>query len=1098
MKRSIGGLLVLVVALVAAAGAEPSRVDRPDAKMLRFPDISANRIVFSYASDLWTVSRQGGLARRLSSPKGRELFPKFSPDGRQVAFSGNYDGNTDVYVVSSEGGLPRRLTHHPDADLVVDWYPDGSAVLFRSTMESPVRRYHKLFRQPLEGGLPQPLPLAYGELASFNDDGSKMVFQIISREMRNWKRYRGGMASDLWLYDFGKKVSERITDFDGTDAVPMWRGDTVYFLSDRDDQKRLNIWAMDAASREVRQVTRFTEYDVKWPSLGPDAIVFENGGRLHVLDLESERSSPVEVVVPADLPDIRPKRKSLAGRVEAFSLSPSGKRALFGARGEVFTIPQKHGSARNLTGTSGIAERYPAWSPDGRWVAYLSDRTGEYELYVQAHDGKGKPRQVTREGKVYRYAPVWSPDSKQIAFSDKTGCLYTVSAEGGSPKLVDRDERGRLSTYTWSSDSRWLAYGKRMENGQGAIWISDVEKGERQPVTGGYYHDAMPVFDPSGDYVYFYSDRHLRPVRGDLDATWVYPNTTGIYAVTLRDDLDSPLAPRSDEEEAKDDEKEDGEDGEAEKKDGKDKAEKDEKGKDKSITIDFEGIESRVVRLPIDPGNFGALRAVKGKVVFMRRPAAGAEKRGKPPGTLVAYDLKKREEETVISGINAFGLSSDGKKVIYRSKSTYGVTDLKKGKKVGDGKIKTDKMVAWINPRQEWRQIFLESWRVERDYFYDPNMHGVDWMAVRKHYEKLLPYVMDREDLNYVIGEMIAELNCSHTYVRGGDMERPATIPVGLLGCDFTLDGEMGLYRFSRIHSGAPWDANARSPLRRPGISVAEGTYLLSVDGRPVDTGKDPWAAFQGLSGEVVRLTVSENGSEAQARDVIVKPISSERRLRYLAWVEENRARVEKASGGRVGYIHVPDTGTEGQNELVRQFIPQRLKEALVVDERFNGGGQVPDRFIELLNRPIYNYWARRDSKGNHSPYVAHVGPKVMLMNQWSGSGGDALPYYFRKAGLGPLIGRRTWGGLIGYSGNPKPIDGGQLTAPSFGFWHVEGRWGIEGYGVDPDYDVENPPHELATGRDAQLEKAISVIMDTLEKEPPVRPKRPPYPDRSK
>jgi tricorn protease len=1089
---------ILLYLSVAAAAAQPAHTEMPDARMLRFPDVSADRIVFVYAGDLWTVSENGGLARKLSSPKGQELFPKFSPNGQVIAFSGNYDGNTDVYVMSADGGTPKRLTHHPEADLVVEWYPDGKHILYRSRMISPSRRFNRFFKQSIEGGMPETLALPYGELASFSPDGKRMVFQFLDRQFRHWKRYRGGWASDLWLYDFTRNTSEKLTDFEGTDAIGMWHKNTIYFLSDQDVRKKLNIWAYELKRKRFRQVTRFAEYDVKWPSIGPDAIVFENGGKLHLLDLASETSRPISIQVPADLPEVRTKLKDASKNTRNFTLSPSGKRALFEARGEIFTVPEKHGSVRNLTNTSGIAERFPAWSPDGKQVAYFSDRIGEYELYVRPSDGKGSERQITTGGNVFRYDPVWSPDSKLIAFSDKTGSLFVVDIADGEPRLVDKDEWWMMATYSWSPDSRWLAYSKNMENYLRAIMIYDANEHKTHQVTSDYYNDRYPVFGPEGKYLFFYSYRTFTPVYGNLDSTWIYPNCTGIYAATLRKDVNSPIAPLSDEEQGEEEEEDKDEDKKEEANSEKDseKGDKDKK-KSKLVEIDFDGFENRIVKLPIESGNFGPMHAVKGKVIFLRYPAAGAAKRDEPGGVLFYYDLEEREEKKVISGINTYDLSADGKKVIYRSKTTYGIIDLAEDKKVDDGKITTDKIKAWINPREEWEQIFNEAWRVQRDYFYDPNMHGLDWEAIKKRYELLLPYVVDRADLNYVIGEMIAELNASHTYVRGGDLESPEKISVGLLGCDFELDRTNNAYRIKKIYEGAAWDAEVRSPLRQPGLDINEGDYLLAVNGLKPDTSKDPWSAFQGLADEVVTLTINSVPSMTDARDVIVKPIASERRLRNLAWMESNRRKVEQATNGRVGYIYVPDTGRNGQNELVRQFIPQRIKEGLIIDERFNSGGQIPDRFIELLNRPIYNYWARRDHREWQTPFVAHTGPKVMLINSWSGSGGDAFPYYFRKAGQGPLIGTRTWGGLIGITGNPRPIDGGFVSAPTFGFWNTEGNWEVEGYGVEPDYEIENAPHEMVAGRDPQLEKAVEVVLETLKKDAPRRPKKPVYPDRS-
>jgi tricorn protease len=1083
-------LTVLLFTGIGLAADQAASVKVPDALMLRFPDISGDRIVFVYAGDIWTAPKDGGLARHLSSPEGHEQFPKFSPDGRWIAFSGNYDGNVDVYLMPAEGGTPKRLTHHPDAEVVVDWYPDGEHILYRSRMFSPSRRFNRFFKQSIRGGMSQVLPLPYGELGCLSPDGGRIAFQFTNRQFRTWKRYRGGMAGDIWLYDFAKNFSEKITDFEGTDAVPMWHGDTIYILSDRDEKQKLNIWAYDLNTKQTRQVTKFVKYDVKWPSLGPDAIIFENGGKLYLLDLADEKVRPVSIQVPADLPDVRPQFKNLSKYIVYGGISPSGKRALFEARGEILTIPAEHGSIRNLTATSGVAERYPAWSPDGKWIAYFSDKTGEYQFYIQRSDGKGKSRMIKFEEPSFYYVPVWSPDSKKIACNDKAGNLFVVDVSDEKWRKVDKDDWNRITSYSWSPDSRWLAYSKSSENYNRVIMIYDSVSDKKHQATSDYYTDFQPVFDPEGKYLYFYSNRTFRPIYSDYDSTWIYPDGSYVYVATLRKEVESPFAPRSDEEKITEEKEE-------KEKEEKKAEKKEEEKTPKPVRIDFVDFEKRVTKVPAEAMNVGPLHAVKGKVIFLRYPPSGAAKPNTPSGTLVYYDFDKREEKTVISGIDTYDISADGKKVIYKSKNTYGIVDLAPGKKVGDGKIAVAKMKAWVDLRKEWRQIFNEAWRVERDFFYDPDMHGLDWLGIKKRYGALLPYVVNREDLNYVIGEMIAELNASHSYVGGGDIEQAKRISVGLLGCDFDLDEPNNAYRIKKIYEGASWDVEVRSPLREPGVVVNEGDYLLAVNGQPIDTTKDPWAAFQGLAGEVVSLTTNSSPSMDGTREVLVKPLRSEFRLRNLAWIENNRQKVERATNGRVGYIYVPDTSLNGQNELVRQFGSQINKDGLIIDERFNSGGQIPDRFIEKLNRPIYNYWARRDHNSWRTPFFAHDGPKVMLINQWAGSGGDAFPYYFRKAGLGPLVGKRTWGGLIGMSGNPLPIDGGFVSAPSFGFWNVQGQWEVEGYGVDPDYDLENEPHEMVVGRDQQLEKAIQVTLDLLEKNPPKKLKKPEYPNKT-
>jgi tricorn protease len=1075
-------LLGVIPALAQPKDKPAEKKRSPDALMLKFPDVSADKIVFVYAGDIWIVPKEGGIARQLSSPKGGELYPKFSPDGKKIAFSANYDGNTDVYIMPAEGGVPKRLTHHPDEDLVVDWYPDGKNILFRSKMMSPSPRYNRLFEVSDKGGMPDVLPLPYGEFGSFSPDGKKLAFEYVAPMRGEWKRYRGGMASDIWIYDFQSEALEKLTDFPGTDTNPMWHGNKIYFLSDRGPHKKLNIWAYQTDTKRMRQVTNFKEFDVKWPSLGPQEIVFENGDKIYLMKLSDESLKEVSIKVPYDLPELRPKLKDLANYIEDMSISPTGKRALFDARGEVMTVPAGEGSVRNLTNTSGIAERFPVWSPDGKYIAYFSDRSGEYELYIRESNGQGPEERITRDGKVYRYRPLWSPDSKKVAFTDKNGRLYIVDIGVKVPKEVDKDNFENITAYSWSPDSRWLAYSKNTPNGLKSIFIYDTKNGDIHRVTSNFYNDNGPVFDPTGKYLYFYSDRNFTPVYGDMDDTWVYPNSTQIYAVTLKKDEMSPLAPRNEEEYVS----------------RKAAKEKDTAAKDGVVHIDFDGIEKRAIKIPVGAGNFGTLSAANGKIIYLRFPPAGSgqDSRG---GVLQYFDLGDRREKTIIPDINSYSLSANGGKVLYRSGNMFGIIDVSESKKPGDGQIDVSKMKAFIDPRKEWRQIFNDAWRIERDFFYDPNMHGVDWQAMKKRYEGLLPYAVDREDLNYVISEMVGELNSSHTYVGGGDIDEPETVPVGLLGIDFEQDKKSGAYRIKKIYTGGDLNSDVYSPLAQPGLNVKEGDYILAVNGKAIDTSKDPWAAFQGLSGDTVTLTVNSFPDMKSAREITVKVIMSaeEQKLRYLDWVSRNREKVNKATGGKVGYVYVPDTSTNGQNELVRQFTPQTNKEAIIIDERFNAGGQVPDRFIELLNRPVLNYWAIRDFKDQKTPSVSNNGPKVIIINGWSGSGGDAFPYYFRKTRLGPLVGSRTLGGLIGIGENPGFIDGGYITAPSYAFWNSDGKWDVEGHGVDPDYKVEDLPANLKDSSDPQLDKAIEVITEMLKKNPPEKPVRPQYENRS-
>jgi len=1056
-----------------------------DARLLRYPDVSENRITFVYGNDVWVVPKTGGTAHRLSTPEGEETFPRFSPDGQTIAFSGNYDGNTDLYTIPTTGGVPTRATNHPEADRMLGWYPGGNELLYASTMKSGRERYSEFYRVDADGGLPQQLPVEYGEFGALSTTGDTLAFTPKTRLFRTWKRYRGGMAADIWLFDLDEETATRITDHPANDEMPMWDGDTLYFLSDRGPNQRYNIWAHDLDTGEKRQVTDFSDFDVHFPSIGPSDLVFEAGGELYRMDLATEDLQTVNVDVISDRPAVKERTVDVGGQIQHMHLSPSGQRALFQARGNVYTVPNEHGPIRQLTRTSGAAERHPAWSPDGESVAYFSDASGEYNLVVAPADGRGEATTLTELGAGYRYTPYWGPNSERVAFVDQAMTIQVANTETGEVTVVDEGKwmyQGGLSSFSvsWSPNGRWLAYSRGLDNRHDAVFLYDTQTGERHQVTSNFYHNSQPVFGPDGEYLFLTTNRHHEPVYSGVDNSFVYPNMTKIAAVPLRDDVDSPLAPRNDEEtgdeEEKDDENENGDE---------------EANGDEPIAIDLDGFEQRMVVLPPEAGNYPALAAAAGKVIYHRAPRSGS---GDEQAPLVYFDLEEREEQTIVGDADAFRLSANGKKLLVASNGQHDIVDVAPEQAMDDP-LKTGEMTMTLDPRAEWQQIFSDVWRFQRDFFYDPNMHGVDWEQMRERYGALVDDAATRSDVNFIIGELIAELNASHTYRGGGDIETPARRGVGLLGVDWALDD--GAYRIADIIEGAPWDAEARSPLHAPGVDVSEGDYVLAVNGVSMDTDAAPWAAFDGLAGEAVELTVNDEPSMEGARTVLVETMTSDDRLRYLDWINQKRQRVAEATDGQVGYVYVPNTGIDGQTELVRQFRAQFEKKALIIDERFNSGGQIPDRFVELLNRPPKAFYAVRDGKDWQWPPVAHFGPKTMLVNGWSGSGGDAFPTFFRRADLGPIIGTRTWGGLIGISGAPTLVDGGGVTVPTFRQYGPDGEWFPEGRGVEPDIFVENDPESLAQGGDPQLERAIQEMLNALESWTPPQPPRPSYEDRT-
>jgi tricorn protease len=1081
MKRVAFATAVLLCVTAAVAVAD-------EARLMRYPDIYGDQVVFVYAGDLWTVSAQGGIARKLTTNVGMEASPKFSPDGKLIAFTSDYDGNTDVFVIPAVGGEPKRLTFHPDPDLMVDWYPDGKSILFRSTrltsLESP--RYNRLFKVPVEGGYVEALPLPTGELASFNADASKIAYNRMSREFRTWKRYRGGMAQDIWIYDFAKNELERITDFEGTDAFPMWHGDKIYFVSDRAPKSVMNLYSYDLNTKEVKQLTSYDEYDVQWPSLGDGKIIYMNGGWLYVFDLATEQPRKLSVEIFDDKILARPTIENVQGYIHSYDISPSGARAVFGARGDIFTVPAKKGDIRNLTNTPGIRERAAVWSPDGKWIAYFSDATGEYELYIRAADGSGEVKQLTEGSAVWYDLPVWSPDSKKIMFSDVGVNIFYIDIESKKVTKVVHGQNEATTNFitgVWSPDSKWIAYNIASENGFSSIYLYSLEQAKSFKITSDMTDDNNPVFDPDGKYLYWIANRQINFTTGYFDEDYILIQAGRIVVATLQAGEPSPFIPESDEEKVKEEKKE-GEEKKAEggeKKAEEKKAEEKKAEEEKALKIDIDGIEGRIIDIPVPDGDYIGLVAASGKLFFAELSRLDNGIQG---ATLKVFDMQKREAKDIVSGVRGAAFSADGKKLLYRQGPNFFIVDAAPGVKPGDGMLNLSGLEMTVDPKAEWKQIFTDAWRQARDWFYDPNHHGVDWNKIKERYGQMLPYVAHRDDLNYLIGEMIAELNSSHTYRGGGDYPQVKRIGVGLLACDLVPDKASGYYKIAKIYTGMNWDPSRRGPLAQPGLKVKEGDYLIAVNGEELRYPANPYAPFVNTVDKVVKLKVNSEPKAEGATEIEVTPVANDRIHRYLDWIEGNRLKVDKATGGRVGYIHLPDTAEGGMEFFNRMLYPQIRKDALIVDVRYNSGGFIPSLYMNHLARQLLNGWATRYTNGFLTPFAAHFGPKICIANSYAGSGGDAFPYYFKKMKLGKLIGTRTWGGLIGLSGNPPLMDNGGVVIADFSFYNTEGQWDVESHGVDPDVEVDDLPNLVVAGHDPCLEKAIELIMEDLKNLP--------------
>jgi tricorn protease len=1099
MMRGLFSAVLLILSLVTAAAAQ---ADAPP--LLQKPAASQNQVAFVYAGDLWIVGRDGGNAKRLTTGVGVETDPSFSPDGSLIAFTGEYDGNVDAYVVAASGGVPKRLTYHPGNDEVVGWAVDGKQVLFRSTRNS-YSGFYRLFTIGMDGGFPTEVPLPMAFEGSYSPDGTRIAYQPLTQWQRDWKRYRGGQTTPVWIASLADSSIEKLPRENSKDSNPMWIGSKIYFLSDRNGPT--SLFAYDTATKKVGQLIENGGLDIKSASAGPGVIAYEQFGTIHLFDIKSGKEQKLNVRVEGDIPSVRPRFEKVASKISKASLSPTGARAVFEARGEVVSVPAEKGDARNLTNTTGAAERDPAWSPNGKWVAYFSDESGEYALHLRDQSGMGEVKKISLGNpSSFFYAPAWSPDSKKIAYSDKRQNIWYVDLDKGTPVKVDTSPYGvfdPISNPVWSPDSRWITYSRLLKNRLSAVFVYSIETGKAHQVTDGMSDARFATFDKSGKYIYFTASTNLGPTIGwgDMSA-FPHQPTRSVYAMVLRNDLPSPLAPESDEEKVQDAEKP------AADKAGEKKSEdataaaqstqavpgaaKPPAKEPVAVRIDLEDIGQRIVALPVPARNFQGLATAKAGLLFLLENAPSA---GVGPSTFILhkFDMEKRKFEKVNEGLSSFDVSFNGEKMLYNQGQQWVIASTVQPLKPGEGVLKLDSMEVYVDPRAEWNQMYREVWRIERDFFYDPGFHGLDLKAAEKRYEPYLASVAHRSDLNYLFTEMLNELTVGHMFIFGGDVPQANRVRGGLLGADYRI--ENGRYRFARVYSGESWNPQLRAPLTQPGVNVKAGDYLLAVNGRDVRSTDSVYKFFEGTAGKAIVIRVGPDASGANSREVTVVPVPSETALRNLAWIEDNRRKVDQMSGGRLAYVYVPDTSGGGYTSFNRYFFAQTDKEGAVIDERFNSGGSLADYIVDYLRRPLLNFIATREGEVITTPGGAIFGPKAMIINELAGSGGDAMPWYFRKMNVGPLIGKRTWGGLVGIFSVPQLMDGGAVTAPNAAIYGLNGEWEVENKGIAPDIEVEFDPKEWRAGRDPQLEKAIEVVMDALKKNPRPQYKRPAYPN---
>jgi tricorn protease len=1091
-------------------------------RLLRFPTTNGPQIVFCYAGEIYTVGKEGGIARRLTSGPGYSSFPRFSTDGKQIAFTSQYDGNTEVYVMPADGGAPKRLTTSATLgrddisdrmgpnNLVMAWENTKPLVVFRSRMKSFNDFIGSLFTVGLDAELPQQLPVPRGGFVSFSPDDSKMAYNRVFREFRTWKHYRGGMADEIWIYDFKTGTTENLTDNPAQDICPMWGPDNkIYFISDRDN--RMNLFVIDLATKETKQLTHFTDYDIKFPSIGKDSIVFEQAGYIWRYDLASGQATAMPIEIKEDFAIGRSALVDAAKHIESVNLAPDGERSIAVARGDLFSVPAKNGTPRNLTKTSGAHERDAVWSPDGKWIAYNSDVTGENELYVRSQDGKGEPQQITSGADTYYYAPKWSPDSKKLLWSDRLQRLRYVDVTSKAITLIDQDKYGEIEGYAWSPDSQWVTWARPEENAMSRVYLYSLANKQQTAVTDSWYGSGEAVFSDDGKYLLLSSARDFKPTFGDEEFANVYRDMQRVYLVTLAKETENPLAPKSDEvgkaEEKR--QKEKAKQGEEKKPEEKVTGKKPEEKPKKPVVVkvDADGIQNRLLGLEITPGNYRNIRMLDGgRIFYLRRTAADDvgedDEEGFPDrdrkSHLCVYNVDDRKE-TVLGDVNNYQITFDGKKMLVKIKKDYAIIDVPKDKlETKDHEHKIQGLDTQLDRHAEWNQIYFECWRQMRDFFFSPTMNGVDWKAMRDKYAALLPFVNHRNDLTYLLGELIGELNNGHTYVAGGERPETPRIKLGLLGAEFSRDPATRAYRIERILPGENWNKKTRSPLTEIGVNVKPGDYILAINNTPVSSLPNLYDALIGTADKQVILRVNSKPTDAGARDVTVVPTDDEAPLYYLDWVQKNIDYVNKKTGGEVGYLHIPDMGRPGLDDFTKLYFPQIRKHALIVDVRGNGGGFVSPLVIERLRRALVMVGIARNSMPQTDPPQTFTGPMVTLTNEFSASDGDIFPYRFKTLGLGKLIGKRTWGGVIGIRESLPLVDGGQFFKPEFAVYSKDGKqWIVEGHGVDPDIVVDNDPGKEFKGEDQQLDRAIQEIQEDLKTKRYDLPPAPPWPNRN-